>query len=855
MTQDTSTQQLWAAHVSPRQLRLRPDFAFDPEFYLENYQDLAKAGVDPEAHYQTTGRTEGRLGTTYHKLRAAISDLDSRLATLVTDPALRAALESNQPDICELIFELILLGDPVDRSISHFSERFYLDRYTDLRNVGMSPFLHFIQHGMKEKRVSLRALREHQYTGRQPYDPDKPTLLIALHEFSKTGAPIVGLDLAREAAETHNVVVAALRGGPLLEPLRDHAACVIITDNPNLDFDYFDNPILRHIQMAVLNSVECFLFAPLLVRLGIPWASYIHEYTDYTRPAYKCIFMALYSDLIVFSSEQVRRSWQDLLRDVSFDTARDSVVLPQAPFEMAGLKSMQLKKARKALSALIGTEVDGPRVVVGAGHVQWRKGTDLFVLTAQIARAQGDDTLFVWIGDGLNHEDVSFGVWLDKHMRAAGANQPGSNLHFLPAGPYYPHVMQAADVFYLPSRLDPLPNVVFDAAKAGSHVVLFEQGSGFDDPVYTGEPTIHAVEYGNVAAACETILAIPRKKAKPGATTPDAAKPEVLSRILSSLTARLRAQTDFVAGGGEYDVPVLFTAKPEDAAARAAERDKMWTYGRRLVWPSQDSIKAEIAASDNWMHRNMRIERFAVLDGTEVPRYGVHIHAHYIDDLGGDLLYYKALHAAERIIVTTDTERKVKQIEYISREAGVPVQALLMPNTGRDILPFLRLFSEGHAGADPDEIWCHMHLKKSLSTSATGDVWKRFLLAILLGDNTRISDAIARIAAPETGLVAPMDPYQIGWTDSRRLLPRFADRFPGPLPEHPILFPCGNMFWTRARVAARMNTLFGPVYPWPNEPLPNDGTEFHLIERLWPAVTVMEGLGSLFIEKTDQPRG
>lgn len=855
MTQEMSADQLWAVYVSPRQLRLRPDFAFDAEFYLENYQDLAKAGVDPESHYQTSGRTEGRLGTTYQKLRTAVSDLDSRLATLISDPTLRAAMDDNLPGIHELVFELILLGDPVDRTISHFSQRFYLDRYTDLRNVGMSPFLHFIQHGIKEKRVSLRALRENQFSGRRPYDPDKPTLLIALHEFSKTGAPIVGLDLAREAAETHNVVVAALRGGPLLEALRDHAACVIITDNPNLDFDYFDSPILRHIQMAVLNSVECFLFAPLLVRLGVPWASYIHEYTDYTHPAYKCIFMALYSDLIAFSSEQVRRSWHDLLRDVSFDIERDSVVLPQAPFQIAGLKPSKLTASRKALSALIGMDVTGRRVVVGAGHVQWRKGTDLFVLTAQIARAQGDDTVFVWIGDGVNHEDVFLGVWLDKHMRAAGANTPGSNLYFLPAGPYYPDVMQAADVFYLPSRLDPLPNVVFDAAKAGSHVVLFEQGSGFDDPVYTDEPTLHAVEYGNVAAACAAILAIPLKKPTPKAVTAEARKPEVLSRILSSLTERLRAQTEFVAGGGDYDVPVLFTTKPEDAAARAAERDKMWSYGRRLVWPSQDSIKAEIAASDNWMHQNMRIARFAVLEDATVPRYGVHIHAHYTDDLGGDLLYYKALHAAERVVVTTDTERKRDRIIQIGKDSGVALDVILMPNTGRDILPFLRLFSEGHAGADPDEIWCHIHQKKTLSTSATGDVWKRFLLAILLGDNTRISDAIRQIAAPETGLVAPMDPYQIGWTDSRRLLPRFADRFPGPLPEHPVLFPCGNMFWTRARVAARMNTLFGPAYPWPNEPLPNDGTEFHLIERLWPAVTVMEGLGSLFIEKTDQPRG
>jgi hypothetical protein len=63
------------------------------------------------------------------------------------------------------------------------------------------------------------------------------------------------------------------------------------------------------------------------------------------------------------------------------------------------------------------------------------------------------------------------------------------------------------------------------------------------------------------------------------------------------------------------------------------------------------------------------------------------------------------------------------------------------------------------------------------------------------------------------------------------------------------------MFWTRARVVQRMNGIFGPAYPWPNEPLPNDGTEFHLIERLWPTAAAMEGLDSLFLEKADQPRG
>ena len=126
--------------------------------------------------------------------------------------------------------------------------------------------------------------------------------------------------------------------------------------------------------------------------------------------------------------------------------------------------------------------------------------------------------------------------------------------------------------------------------------------------------------------------------------------------------------------------------------------------------------------------------------------------------------------------------------------------------------------------------------------------------AILLGDDRHQSDALRHITAPGVGLVAPLDPYRFGWLENRTPLSRLAHRLPDAPPAHPLLFPIGNMFWTRARVVQRMNALFGPAYPWPNEPLPNDGTEFHLIERLWPTLAAMEGLESLFLEKADQPR-
>ena len=126
--------------------------------------------------------------------------------------------------------------------------------------------------------------------------------------------------------------------------------------------------------------------------------------------------------------------------------------------------------------------------------------------------------------------------------------------------------------------------------------------------------------------------------------------------------------------------------------------------------------------------------------------------------------------------------------------------------------------------------------------------------ASLLGDDTALSSALALIARPHVGLVGAFDPYVMGWTGSHRLLPSVAPFFPEPLPAHPLVFPMGNMFWARGHVMRAMRALFGPDYPYPNEPIPNDGTVFHLMERLWPAIAAREGLESVFLDKPDERR-
>ena len=844
---------IWTTYAGPAGLlEGRPDFRLDPVFYGPGMSKVERLQYSPQRHYEKTGRAEGRPGNTFRGMgNVRPPAIDNALASLVTDPDLTEAIAAGDPEALELAFELIRLGDPIDARVSDFSGRAYLRAHPDLMQAQVQPLEHYLVYGYAEGRTTLGALRKKRTRGARPFRPDRPTCLICIHEMSRTGAPVVGRDMAREAAEDHNVIVMSLRGGELLDQFVENACEVVITENPLQDMTYFSDPIFSRIAFAVTNSVETWPMLPYLVAHKIPFASYIHEYSEYYS-LFNAIYHApLFADLIVYSSDTVRDGWRGRLADIDFDVERDSVVVPQRGLAVGGVDAATRSIARARLSEMLGRDLTDARIVCGAGHLQWRKGTDIFAMTAQICRDRDPDTVFVWIGDGLDAQDMLFGVWMTAHLNRIGAGEKGSNLFLLPAGPAYNDVLAASDAMFLSSRLDPLPNVVFDALDKGCRIVQFDGGSGFCDPVYRASDQFATVEYANPLAAAEAILALPAKEPAEGAG-PRPPTP-LLTRIRDLLFARLTSQRRFVHGASEFDIPVLYTTHRDDAALRVREREKMMRYGRRRMWRDLADVQQAVDGSDNWMHRGMRLLPFAAAEPRGVPPFAMHIHAYYTDELASDLREHCAYGLARRIVVTTDTERKRDDIQAIFAAAGRSVEVRLAPNRGRDILPFMDLFRDGGAGFD-DEIWCHLHQKKSIGVTVGGDVWRNFLKRILLGDETKLSNALSQIAQPRVGLVAPMDPYYVSWNATRQLVHRMADRLPDPVPQTPLLFPVGNMFWARRQVVERMNAFFGPGYPWPNEPVGIDGSEYHLIERLWPAMAVQEGLDSVFVHKLDEQR-
>ena len=848
---------IWTRYAEPAGLTARrPSFRFDPVYYHSRHPSLPEAPQALAEHFRSAGAAAGLFPTYYQELRNHDPAIDTGLRDLVIDPELRRLMLEDSPGAHELAFELIHLGAPIDAEMSDFSMKAYLEWNPDVGRARVDPLMHYLCHGRNEiGRRTLADLRKSHFLGQRAFRPDCPTCLIAVHEMSQTGAPIVGLDLAREASSTHNVVVAALRAGPLLDRFRELSCDVVITDQPHEHFAYFGGEALSRVDFAILNSVESYPFVPWAVAREIPFLSYVHEYADYTFPAFKSAHMALFADLLVFSSEHVRCSWMGRLHDVDFDVGRDSMILPQRQLVSAAVIAEDVSSARARLSRLIGRPLADNRVICGAGHLQWRKGTDIFAMAAQICRNRDPDTVFIWIGDGLNAEDIGFGVWMDYHLRQIDANRPDGNLFLLPAGPAYPDVLMASDAMFLSSRIDPLPNVVFDALAKGCHVLLFEGGSGFADAMYESSPDLTKVEYGNPDAAAKALLGLPRKATTESAHTAAdvGASLSAFDSLRRGLQARLDGQKLFIRGASDLDLPVLFSTKDSDRTYRIREREKMMRYRRRMIWRDLGEARSALRTSESWIHRRCRLLPYAGVREADLPSFAIHVHAYYTDDLASDLRNRRAYRHARRIVVTTDTEKKADTIEQIMRGEGLRAELLLVPNRGRDILPFMELFGPGGTGGR-EEIWCHVHQKRSIGSASHGDPWRRFLMRILLGDAHEISEAVMRIADPGVGLVAPFDPHHVPWNASRALLPRFENRLPGPLPKNPLVFPVGNMFWIRRSVVEAMNALFGPDYPWPNEPIANDGTEFHLIERLWPALAASCGLDAVFLHKLDERR-
>jgi lipopolysaccharide biosynthesis protein len=82
----------------------------------------------------------------------------------------------------------------------------------------------------------------------------------------------------------------------------------------------------------------------------------------------------------------------------------------------------------------------------------------------------------------------------------------------------------------------------------------------------------------------------------------------------------------------------------------------------------------------------------------------------------------------------------------------------------------------------------------------------------------------------------------VGWGKNEAVAQALALTFDPPLslPKFPV-FPLGTMFWVRAAAMVPLWRRGFGATDFPDEPLPNDGTILHALERALPSVCEAAG--------------
>ncbi len=311
-------------------------------------------------------------------------------------------------------------------------------------------------------------------------DPARQNVLVVTHDATRSGAPILALNLARHLARRYNVSVLSLRGGGILSDFAETAVAVHRADA--LPMERPDRLVAElcaatPFAFAVVNSAESYGALSGLRRARVPTVTLLHEFAALFNFPSALNRIATLSNEIVFSAAVTRDAAFD--REALMGKASVHVIAQgkcEVPTEWHGTSGESAR--RSALRAALRPVGDDSFLVLGAGTVNLRKGVDLFIETARrvLASPEGRRARFVWVGRRYAPTtDLSYSVYLEDQINRSGI---AGRISFLPETPFIEDAYSLADVLLLPSRLDPLPNVGLDAMAAGLPVVCFDRATG-----------------------------------------------------------------------------------------------------------------------------------------------------------------------------------------------------------------------------------------------------------------------------------------------------------------------------------------------------------------------------------------
>jgi glycosyltransferase involved in cell wall biosynthesis len=794
----------------------------------------------------------------------------------------------------------VLVGERSGMAPSaHFDPAYYCERHADIASAGICFLVHYIRFGNGEGRRPLPVVTDFPADPSR-FAPGKETIILVSHEASRTGAPIVALNIGQRLCKKYNVVTILLRGGDLIDSFNKFSAHLICLDDRHrhqTEFKYVINSILRSrpIRFALVNSIASWDFISSLGVAFVPTVTLIHEFASYTRPIGAMRETLGWVTEPVFSTKMTAESFSNdhpaLLHRRVHILPQGQCRLPPAPI------AKETRGERRRLEAGLrppGAEKDF--VVLGAGAVHLRKGVDLFLASAAATQRRGGDRRirFVWIGHGYDPEkDIAYSAYIAEQIARSRLSESVAMLEEVTdLAPAY----AMADAFYLSSRLDPLPNVAIDAGMLGLPVICFDGATGFAEILLREKTTsLTVVPHLDVDAVARLVVDFAGNnklhqvvgeatKALVSATFDMhnyiARIDEIGTQAIEAMRQR-RADFDTLLNDPSFDSAISLPAEGFTVARGAAVSRFLayWSSARTAphqvdhldlrrpcagfnpqiyahhypklmhadINPFADFIRKG-KPKGPWLHSVIRpdIPRSDSDEKTNGNlRTAVHAHFHYTE-LIDDFLGKVAVNGA-RFDLLLSTNNKHKAARLRAATAGFKrgrVEIRVVPNRGRDIAPLITAY--GRKILHDYDIVGHFHGKRSLGVHPTlGEDWREFLWQHLLGDCYPMIDIVLERFARDDhlGLIFAEEPHLTDWSGNLALAHKLAVRA-GFDQEFPPFFeyPVGTMFWLRVRALKPFLDLDLGWDDYPEEPIANDGTILHALERLIPFAAETQAL-------------
>ncbi|MGQ3889918.1 rhamnan synthesis F family protein [Legionella sp. CNM-1927-20] len=761
-------------------------------------------------------------------------------------------------------------------NIEVFHKQYYLESNADVANAAIDPYQHYQLAGKKEGRLGTPFLF---VEGKRILEANKDTVLIVSHDASRTGAPILALNLCQELGKEFNIVTLFFNGGSIVNAFANHSNRVIEVKHLGKSVPFLGELVKYlkdnyKIKFCIANSIESHWIIKPLADHFIPSVLLVHEFYTYTLPRTKFINALFWANITVFPTKIVQ---ENVNHPNLTSIMKRTYVLPQGKCQIPAednlsnhtsetTKIAQLKELKKANAF----------VVLGAGSVHYRKGVDLFIATAaEIKRLYPTYNInMVWAGGGYNAEaDISYSCYLAEQIKRSDLS---NTFQIIGEVQDLEELYSIADVFFLSSRLDPLPNVAIDTMIKGIPLICFDRGSGIVEFLAENEETREfIIPYASVNDAVNKIVKLfksPKyyqsisEKIKLLAQKKFSFK-QYTSQIINLVETQIKVTEqeilDCATLENSRDFIHYFYSSDKKRTEAIRSYVRSWHQGihQRKPAPGFNPIKY---ARDNNLH-NTRFEPFAHYINSGKPegpwqetlikpmnmhmptgqsslRCAVHIHAFY-PELLLDILKRLQKNVVRPDLFISISKTNREDIDSVLSGYEGAYQIKIVPNRGRNFGPLLTEFAEELQAYD---IIGHFHTKKSLDLQEPHftERWNNFILENLVGGSHCMGEVILNQFAqrPELGLVFADDPYLLGWGKNKQFAESLAQQLKiSTLPTEKFNFPVGSMFWARPDA---LKSLFDLKFNWkdyPNEPLPYDGSILHTIERLIPSIVLSQG--------------